>query len=275
MPLIQRQDTLAFMNESCHVWMSHVTYQWVMSHMIHSRKMPLIRDMTHSQTRVYLASWHDSFINASVWMPLIQRQDTLASCRISMSHVTYVWMRGKIHSRLWMSHVTCGWVMLRINESCHRLMSHVTYQCDMTHWCEWVMLRSDESCRICMHERYAWHDMYEDMRWVVRHLWVMAHWMSHGSLNESWLIEWVMTHWMSDGDSYSSNESCTSHISWWWLLTLTCLKTWNESCRICMNERYGLHDMYQDMRCVKTWNEYCVTCECHLWMRVVIVGQST
>jgi len=59
-----------------------------------------------------------------------------------------------------------------------------------------------------MSHMYAWEVC---MTWHVwRHEMSSASLVSHGSLNESWLIEWVMTHWMSHD---SLNE-------WWWLILI-------------------------------------------------------
>jgi len=75
---------MSHMNESCHIWMSHVTYEWVMSHVNQS--------------------YHE-------WM----------------YHAIY----ASYH--IWMSHVTYEWVISHMHESCHIWISHVTYEWDMSH----------------------------------------------------------------------------------------------------------------------------------------------
>jgi len=62
---------MSHMNESCHIRMSHVTYEWVMSHLNES-------------------------------------------CHIWTSQLTY-----EQSCHIWTSHVTHEWVMSHTNESCH------------------------------------------------------------------------------------------------------------------------------------------------------------
>ena len=74
-------------------------------------------------------------------------------------------------------HIACGWVTSHTNESCHRWMSHVTY--------EWVMSNMNEAritqaCHVRIHRvNYKWvivrksHVTYE---WVMSHKWVTYHW---------------------------------------------------------------------------------------------------
>jgi len=105
-------NIMSHMNESCHIWMSHVTSN-------ESR-----------YKRVYPRSLKEScHIWRSQWV-------------IWMRHVTYEWvmshMTGSCH--ICMSHVTYEWVMSPVNESCHIWMSHVTY--------EWVTSHMNESCHL-------------------------------------------------------------------------------------------------------------------------------
>jgi len=68
-------------------------------------------------------------------------------------HVRYEWVIGTR-----MSHVTHGWVMPRVNESCHAWMSHVSYEYT-NEWCNMWMIHGatkgvisyvTESCQIWM-----------------------------------------------------------------------------------------------------------------------------
>jgi len=77
------------MNESCHIRISQVTYEWVMAH-------------------VKWVTWH---MNESCWIWM--------SNEWIMSH-----MNESCH--IWMSQFTYEWVMAHMNESCHTCMSHVT-----------------------------------------------------------------------------------------------------------------------------------------------------
>jgi len=89
-------------NESCHVWMGHVTHDWVMSH-------------TYINSQVRLECWDYngmSHMNESCWM----------------SHVTHEWVM-----LLWISHFAFEWVTSRVNESCHTCMSYVTHTHPHTH----------------------------------------------------------------------------------------------------------------------------------------------
>jgi len=100
-----RQFTLV-MNDSrvyWHIWMSHVAYAWVMSHMTAS----------HMYESCHVCTIHVC-IGKFEWVMSHMNE----SCRIWMSHI-------------YMSHVmyagfTC--VLTHMNESCRICMSHVTYE---------------------------------------------------------------------------------------------------------------------------------------------------
>ena len=70
------------MNESCHIWTSHVTYEWVMSHMNKS---------CHIWTSHVTYEWVMSHMNES--------------CHIWMSHVTYEWVMSHMNKscHIWTS----------------------------------------------------------------------------------------------------------------------------------------------------------------------------
>ena len=103
---------MSHMNESCHIWMSHVphinescdTYEWVMSHII-------VSHVTHMNE----------------------------SCHIWMCHVTHMNAIG-VMSHIFMSHVT------HMSESCdtyewvpwHIWISHDTYISESCHIYDWI-----------------------------------------------------------------------------------------------------------------------------------------
>jgi len=97
-------------NESYHIRMRRVTYEWVMSH-------------TNE-------SWH-------IWISHLtsDRVHVNESCHIWMRRVTYEWVMSHMHEscHVWMSHVSYEWVMSHMNESCLIWMSHVSYECVMSH----------------------------------------------------------------------------------------------------------------------------------------------
>ena len=96
-----------------HVWMSHVTYEWVMSRMNESCHV-CMSHVTYEWV-VYEA--------CHIWWIHVTCMNK--SCHIGMSHVPYEW----VMSHIWMSHVPYKWV---VNEPCHVYtsrhlwISHVT-----------------------------------------------------------------------------------------------------------------------------------------------------
>jgi len=159
--------------------MSHVTHEWVMSHMNESYHTSM-RHVTHQCVI--------SHINAS--------------CHTSMSHVSHQWVVSHMNSscHTWMSHITHEWVMSHINESCHTSMSHVTshlYDTLLTCW--YVTWLTD-----------IWHEPIKfvaPLHYLVSEL--ITHSWSH--INESCHIsmshvthQWVMSH---------INESCQISVS--------------------------------------------------------------
>jgi len=99
-------------NETCHIWMSPVTYEWVPSHTNESR---------HIRMSPVTYEWVTSHMNESrhIWM----------------SPVTYEWVTSHMNEsrHVRMSHVTYEWVTSHMNESRHIWMSHVMkdviYEC--------------------------------------------------------------------------------------------------------------------------------------------------
>jgi len=142
-------------NEFCLIWIvvwtSHVSYEWVLSH-------------------------------------LNRRTDE--SCLVWIVHVAAVEGEWGNCQRSWMNHVSYGWVMSHMNESCLTWMSHVSgvegewsncQRCELA-WmshvslrmssvsCEssyrWVMSRMNESCVI----RMSSVSCELSYRWVMYHM---------------------------------------------------------------------------------------------------------
>ena len=86
---------MSHVDESCHSWMSHVTYGWFMSHKSES---------------------------CHIWMGLVTYGWVMShkyeSCHIWMSHVTYGWVTSHKYEscHIWMSHVTYEWVMAQVRQ---------------------------------------------------------------------------------------------------------------------------------------------------------------
>jgi len=123
------------MNESWHIWMSHVTCEWVVDAEFDDRA--LFSEVCCDESCLMNESWH-------IWM----------------SHVDAEFDDRALFSEVQkMSHVTCEWVMAHMNESCHMWMSHGTHEpvvfvslfklwhIWMSHvTCEWVMSHMNHSC---------------------------------------------------------------------------------------------------------------------------------
>ena len=171
-------------NESCHLWMSHVTWEWVMSQMhatchVNELVMPQIwvssiwRVMSRVNESCHMGMCHvtDECVMLHKNKPCHRFERVTCECVMShvnelchiwMSHVTYKCVMSHINEshRIWMSHVgmcrvTYEWVMSHTNESCHIRTSHVAYK--------WVILRMNTSC----HTNYA-TDFYESHHTLTR-----------------------------------------------------------------------------------------------------------
>jgi len=126
-----RKWVMSRMNESCHIWMSHVTHSYVTSQGGHTECVCVSHLIT-------------------------------AGARVS--HVTYERVMSHVNESchtIWFQQAH-NWVMSRMNESCHMWMSHVTHERvtsqggHMDH-----SRRTSESCHTWMshvtHERVMSH----------------------------------------------------------------------------------------------------------------------
>jgi len=77
---------MSHMNESCLIWMSHVTYEWI-----------CVTWLIHKWHVIYMTN--ESCITHRIWM----------------SHVTHM----NESCLIWMSHVSYEWVMSHMNKPCH------------------------------------------------------------------------------------------------------------------------------------------------------------
>jgi len=115
--LIFRHHSLCHVNKSCHIWMSHVTY------VNESYHVWMRRIWTHSYSDItcYVTSishvtyeWVMSHMNESchIWMSHVTYESVMShiheSCHIWMSHVTYEWVMSHMNEscHIWMSHVS-------------------------------------------------------------------------------------------------------------------------------------------------------------------------
>jgi len=152
---------MSFCIISCHIWISHVTYEYVVSHMNESchRQMPWA-----SKCR-----WQ-SHINASchrrhAWMGHV----TYASV---MSHMNMSRMNHSCH--IWICRVTYEWVMSQTNVLGVEVQMTITYKCVMSQ-----TSRMNESCHVCIsHVTYEYVTYEQSCHiWICRvtYEWVMSH----------------------------------------------------------------------------------------------------
>jgi len=146
----------------CHMWMSHGTYECVMSHiwMSHVTKISWsARCLRFECLFVYvICGWVMEHMNVSChtyeW---VMSNNINKSCRIC----------GWVMTHVWMSHDTSEWIMshirmshvLHVNESrhtyewvmSHMWMSHATHMNESCHTCERVMshIRMSHACHTC------------------------------------------------------------------------------------------------------------------------------
>jgi len=231
--------------------MSHVTYEWVMSHTTnHTQVNESCHYTSCTQVNrgvlfadlpsVYISTCHDTYDSRCIWMS----HGTYEWVMSHMNESCHIWLSHVIHScHIWMSHGTYKWVMVHMNESRHTCMSHGTY--------EWVMVRTSV-LRSTM--RRSFIKIYIDEPWYIwtshgTYEWVMVHineswciWMSHGTYKWVMVIyQSVMIHmhesrhiWMRHGAS----EWVLAHMNGSWYIWMShgahewVMVYMNESCHI-------------------------------------------
>ena len=170
-------------HESCHISMSHVTYDMKPSNITKFKILTLWHiQMSHNDIWICHNVTILNFVTLLVFMSYVTWQ-----CH-TMSHFSKSLLQNYVHlSRLDFARNACKWVKSQsvmphtnelflppkrkahqqatnINESCHISMSHVTYAGATCHFQEisrlsytWVMSHINESCHIGMsHAAYQW-----------------------------------------------------------------------------------------------------------------------
>ena len=113
---------VASMNESCLVWISHVAYERVVSHLNESWS-----HVTHEWVVSHESCHTYEWVMSHIWMNHVAYERVVS--RLNGSCHTWLGRLTRVMSHIWMSHVT------HMNESCHTSiwvmshiwMSHVTY----------------------------------------------------------------------------------------------------------------------------------------------------
>ena len=158
---------------------------------------------------------------------------------------------------VWKSHIARGWVMSRVDESCHISIRRVT--------CGWVMSRTkttfvapkrceNESCRMWMGlATYEWvisHTNESCHVWIshVTCEWVMSH------AKESFRYEWVMSH---------INESC--HV-WIGLIKCQWVRSHVDESSYAYMSHVTLKVQVRERNIIDTCRESHVRESCHMWM---------
>ena len=234
-------------NESCHTWISHVTYESCLRSFIRLSINESCRRLWTSHVTLISHVTYESCLRSFITLSINELCRVWTSHVIHesvMSHMSYVTDLPSGYIR--MSHVTHEWVTSHINESYHVCMSHLTY--------EWVMSHTNELCHVWMS-----HVIYE---WVISHIicqvvrkWIEEYcsqtnescyiWMSHITYNKWYASEWVMS-LHNANESRSTVHRQMSHVTYEWVMSHTIKHTQvNESCH-CTSHRYTYLDGRSD-----------------------------
>ena len=137
------------MNEPCHIWMSHVTYEGVMSHMNESchiwmSHVPYKGVMSHINESCQIYKGVMSHTNKSRHLVPIRNEP--------MSHKWALSHMNESH-HIYTNPLKPEWVMSHITEPCHIRISHVTC-------CPWEMspyLKRNSTTTKSRRQRFCWH----------------------------------------------------------------------------------------------------------------------
>jgi len=178
--MIESCHTYAIHGSHAHTWMSHVTHEWDMSHMIESRH--IYRYGTRWQ--MWLTCTH---VNESchAWTSHVTLNLVMSHMNESCHRYTCVYYicagmeRGGRCGSLahtWMSHATHEWVMSHLvmshmNESCHRYVTRTWAMSHMIESCHTYRYGTRcQTCLTCTHMNESCHT------WMsITHDWVMSH----------------------------------------------------------------------------------------------------
>jgi len=154
---------------SSYVWMSHITYEWVMSHMDESCHIWTIH-ITYERVMSH----------------------TNESCHIRMSHVVHEWGLSHMNEacQIWTSHVTLPlplsvdrwgeWGMSHMPESCPLRVSHVTHKQVTNEWGRsrvmgWLRLVGSFKLQVSFAEyRLLYRALVQKRRIILRSLLIKA-----------------------------------------------------------------------------------------------------
>ena len=171
---------MTYINETCHISVSHITFQRCVSAMTAAVAW---RDSSQCDVhRLTFIVWRSSFDVDRFYVIRLTGSFVLVRVGYDCVHIIYRYIHVYVyvlvlpHSSVvccavtWPVHVrrislTCAatwscafrWVMPRMNESCHVWMGHVKYG--------WVMSRMDESCHVWMSHVTYLVDVWRD--WIM------------------------------------------------------------------------------------------------------------